>query len=385
MPLIWETMRIVLSNSSSKWGGVHTVTENLVRGLVRRGHEVHVFGFPGGMLEERVSKFSHFEPILEGMDFNPRVLWRVGRALRRFHPDVVLTLMRKDTTMTALVAATMKIPVVVRHANDQPLRGGPYARFLYGALPTLHVSNAAATRRTILRSAPWLSADRIKVIYNGIDSTRFAAATAIDTELPAGSIAIGYVGSFERRKGVLELARAWPHIANAIPGAHLLLCGKGSRENEMRSLLSGAPRVRWLGYRKDIPGVLLALDMLILPSHVEGAPNIVLEAMASGVPIVATAVSGTPELMRDGIEGVLVRDWDSRALVESVIRVASDPVARQKMSVAGRRRVAEKFTLDAMLDSYEEMFETVVARAARGSDRPSMVGAAAKLTIMHEN
>ncbi len=332
-----------------------------------------MFGFPGGTLGERVRNFAAFEPIVGGIDFNPHVLWNVMISMRRHRPDVVLTLMKKDTTMTAVVAAMMKIPVVVRHANDRPLGGGRYVRLLYGSLPALHVVNAEATRRTLLRSAPWLSADRIKVIYNGTDVDRYDAAESAESLVPAGDLAIGYVGAFESRKGVLELAKAWPQIAAAVPDAHLILCGKGSREEEMKSILGDAPRVKWLGYRKDVSGILKALDILILPSHVEGAPNVVLEAMAAGVPVVATAVSGTPELMRDGIEGALVGDRDGPALVAAVTRLASDPVARSRMADAGRRRVAERFTLGAMLDAYEEMFDGVVRSGQRGTRSTAQV------------
>ncbi len=376
-------MRIVLSNSSTKWGGVQTVTEILARGLSLRGHEVRVFGFPGGTLEEHVRGFAAFEPIVGGVDFNPRVLWNVMRSMRRNRPEVVLTLMKKDTTMTAMVAAMMKIPVVIRHANDRPLHRGPYGQTLYGSLPTLHVVNAEATKRTLLRSAPWLSADRIKVIYNGTDADRYEAAEPDESLVPPGDLAIGYVGAFESRKGVIELAKAWPEIAAAIPDAHLILCGKGSREKEMRSIFGDAPRVKWLGYRKDVTGILKALDILILPSHVEGAPNVVLEAMAAGVPVVATAVSGTPELMRDGIEGALVQDRDAPALVGAVVRLASDPAARSGMADAGRRRVAERFTIGGMLDAYEEMFAGVVQSNRRGinstiASRPSKIAVQAE-------
>src|SRR4051812_33105883 len=84
-------MRIVLSNSSSRWGGVHKVTEILARGFQSRGHHVAVFGYPGKMLETRMRGVAPFEPILKGMDFNPLVLVRAAFALRRFRPDVVLT------------------------------------------------------------------------------------------------------------------------------------------------------------------------------------------------------------------------------------------------------------------------------------------------------
>lgn len=362
-----RAMRIVFSNASSRWGGVHKVTEILTRGFLARGHDVRVFGFPGGMLEERMRGIAPFDPILMGMDFHPVVLGRAASALRKHRTEIVLMLMKKDVAMTGLAAYALRIPVVVRHANQQALGTRPHIRPLYGKLPAMHVTNAEATRETLLQSAPWLSPDRVKVIYNGVDPAPFQSATPLPLQLESGSIAIGYIGSFERRKGVIDLAKAWPRVAAGLPGAHLFLCGKGAMESEMRRLLHDAPRVNWLGYRSDVANVLRALDVLVLPSHVEGAPNIVLEAMAAGPSVVATRVSGTPELVRDGIEARLVPPSDQDALVRGIIDVGSNPQLREKMSALARRRVSQEFTIPKMLDSYEKLLSGIVAdRAARG-------------------
>lgn len=362
-----EQMRIVLSNASSRWGGVHKVTEILARGFLDRGHGVTVFGFPGGMLEQRMNGVAPFEPILSGMDFHPRVVWRAGRALRRHRAEIVLAMMKKDVRQTALAAHALGIPVVVRHANQQALGRGQYVRALYGHVTAMHVANAEATRRTLVESAPWLPAGKIRVIYNGVDPAPFAGATPLHLGVPAGSTVIGYVGSFEARKGVLELARAWRQVAGEKPDAYLVLCGKGKLEARMRSLLEGVPRVVWLGYRTDVPNVMRSLDMLVLPSYVEGAPNVVLEAMSAGVAVVATDVSGTPELARDGVEARLVPPRDVDALALGMIELASDPVLRARMVSLAKRRVAECFTIPRMIDEYLELFgEILAARSISG-------------------
>jgi glycosyltransferase involved in cell wall biosynthesis len=219
-------MRIVLSNASAAWGGVTRVTHILATGLRARGHDVTVFGRPGSMLEERMRGVAPFEPILGGMDLSPPTLWRAGRALRRLDAQVVLALMKKDVRLTAVAARALGIPVVVRHANDQPLPSGPRGRLLYGG-PVTHVTNARATRRTILASAPWLGAERVEVIYNGIDAAPYIDAEPIALDLPPDAVKIGFVSNFDRRKGVHELARAWRMVADSLPDAHLLLAGKG--------------------------------------------------------------------------------------------------------------------------------------------------------------
>ncbi len=353
-------MRIVLSNTSKKWGGVHTVTEILARGFLVRGHDVRIFGSPDTMLEERMRDVAPFDAILGAMDFSPASMWRVSRTLRAHRTDVVLTLTKKDVTLSGPPAYGLRIPVVIRHANQQAVGWSPHFRFLYGEVPAMHVTNAEATRRTILESAPWLSPERVRVIYNGVDPAPFINADPIPLQLGAGATKIGFVGSFEGRKGVIELANGWRRVAAALPHTHLLLCGKGSKEDEMRHILDGAPNVHWLGYRKDVPSVMRALDMLVLPSHVEGAPNAVLEAMTAGAAVVATGVSGTPELVRDGIEARLIPARDEEALVAALIEVASNSELRQAMIRASKLRVGEKFTIPRMLDAYEGLFSAVI-------------------------
>jgi len=347
-------MRIVLSNSSSRWGGVTKVTEILARGFQSRGHEVVVFGFPGGMLETRIRGIAPFEPVLGGMDFNPVALARTTLAMRRFRPDVVLTLMKKDITMTGVVARAFGVPVVVRHPNQRPLANNFYWKTMMGDLPSLHITNAEATKRTLLESSPFLRADDIVVIYNGIDPAQYEKATRADLGLFEGEISVGFIGSFEARKGLRELCIAWRALSRRINHAHLFLVGKGSMETEMRSLLKGSSRVHWMGYRTDIPNILKSLDVVVLPSYVEGAPNVVLEAMCAETAVVATAVSGTPELVRDGIEARLVPAKNASLLEEALVEVLSDASLREQLTGAARIRVREKFGIARMIDEYEK-------------------------------
>ncbi|MEO5588443.1 MAG: glycosyltransferase family 4 protein [Gemmatimonadaceae bacterium] len=263
--------------------------------------------------------------------------------------------MKKDVTMTAVAAKLLGIPVVVRHANERPLGSGPYWRALYGRLPTRHVTNAEATKRILLTSAPWLQDRDIEVIYNGVEASTYDSALPADLGIPGGALAVGFAGSFEARKGVRELVHAWREAAAAVPAAHLVLVGKGTLEAEMKASLGDTPRVHWAGYRTDMPAVLKALDVLVLPSYVEGAPNIVMEAMAAGVPVVATAVSGTPELVRDGIEARLLQPRDSGALARALVEVLSNEGLRKGFVSAASDRVRRLFGVGKMIDSYERM------------------------------
>lgn len=357
-------MHIVLSNASLSWGGVHRVTEILARGLQQRGHEVVVFGRPDSMLEERIRNVAPFEGVLRGMDFHPVALWRTARSMKRHHTQVALALMKKDVRLTVLAARALGIPAVIRHNQEQALPRGPQSRFLYGG-SLFHVTNADATRQVLLASSQWLVPSRVEVIYNGIDAASYLNAQPIAIDIPDGAVRFGMIANLGMRKGIVELAEAWWRVAEVVPNAHLLIAGKGGAEGKFRGMLDGAPRVHWLGYRSDVPNVLASLDVLVLPSYREGAPNVVLEAMASRVAVIATAVSGTPELVRDGIEARLVPARESAPLAAAMIEFARDNHLRRRFADAGHERVLRDFTLDGMLDNYERLFSRLVGETAR--------------------
>ncbi len=351
-------MRIVLSNASVKWGGVHVFTELLTCGLLTRGHEVTVFGAPGSILEERMKPVARFEPILRGMDLHPVTLWRARSALARYRADVVLALMKKDVRLTVPAAWVLGIPSVVRHANDRPLTGWIYDRAIFGALPSLHVANSEATRATLL-GARWLRPDAVKVIYNGIDPSPIDSAVPADLQLPAGAVAIGFVGRLEKRKGLFDLMRAWHRVAGEVPNAHLVVAGRGPGEDEARGILGDAPRVHWLGYRDDIPSLLRALDIAVVPSHWEGFGFVAAESMAAGLPVVAADASSLPEIVRDGLDGILVPAGDSVALAGALIKLSGDAGMRARMGTSGRTRALGRFGVDRMVDEYEQILQSV--------------------------
>ncbi len=350
-------MRVVLSNASVKWGGVHVFTEMLARGLIARGHEVTVLGAPGSMLEERMKTVAPFEPILKGMDLHPVTMLRVRRALERHQCQVVLALMKKDVRVTVPAAWTMGIPSVVRHANDRALTGWIYDRALFGALPVLHIANSQSTKATLLASAPWIDADDVRVIYNGIDSSQIDIATRVDLGLLADGVVTGFIGRLEKRKGLLDLVAAWRAVAAASEKSHLVIVGKGPDEAEARQIAGDTPRIHWLGYRKDVPTVLRAIDISAVPSHWEGFGFVAAESMLAGLPVVAGNASSLPEIVRDGIDGLLVEPGNPYALADAIIRLANDRALRMQMGAAGRARVLERFSVSTMVDAYEEVLE----------------------------
>ena len=351
---------MALSNSSSQWGGVHKITETLAREFQSRGHDVVVLGYPGGMLEERMRGVAPFEPILKGMDLHPGTMLKARGALRKYDSQIVLAMMKKDVRLTVPAASTLGIPSVVRHANDRALGGGLYDRLFFGALPAHHIVNSQATRATLKRSAPWIDDDSITVIYNGIDPEPFDNAEPATIDILPGSLKFGFVARLEIRKGLIDLARAWDIVARQLPEAWLVIAGKGADEEKARAVLHDAPRVLWLGYRRDVPSILRTVDILVVPSHWEGFGLIAAEGLAAGVPVIAAGASSLPEIIEDGVTGRLVPPHDPEALAKAMVEAARDPAASALMAEAGKARVREDFSVDRMVTAYQSTLERVL-------------------------
>ena len=355
-------MKIVFSSSSRGWGGIHTITATLAHGLISRGHEIVIFAAAGSLLASNMRAVAAVEPIAGGMDMSPLGIARALRAFRHHNVDVALGITKKDVRITGPAARMCGVPFVLRHPNDQPIPQSPYHKLLYKHCVQHHITNAQSTKQTLLDSAPWLGDADVSVIYNGLDVDKFANAQPATLPVPPDACTIAFIGAFERRKGLDDLADAWPAVARAAPHAHLLMVGDGALAEHMRARMADAPRVRWLGRRTDIPHIMNAIDVLVLPSLVEGAPNVVQEAMAAGKPVVATAVSGTPELIDDGASGLLVPPRSPEKLATALIALANDQQRRADMGRKAAQIAQRRFRADRMIDQYESLLSDITRR-----------------------
>ena len=346
-------MNIVISSAGKDWRGTDVVTWSLLTGLRRRGHDVLVFCRPDSVLQQRLSEADiPHAAILGGLDLSPSVLLRCVRALRRFRADVVLTLKDKDLRLTAVAARLLGIPVIVCHGTDRPLKNEARYRFFFGRIATDHVAVSEAVRKTLLESAPWLKRP-ITVIYNGIDVAEIDAAAPLDLALPADAVTVGFVGHFEGRKGYLDFAQAWQLAAEQCPNGHAIIAGQGRREPDFRAALEGAPRVQWLGFRSDVPAVMKALDVFVLPSRFEGFGLVLVEAMAAGAACIAYNSSNMPEIISDGVEGWLVPLGDVPALAGAIVQLCADKALRSRMGAAARAAAVARFSAERMIVDYE--------------------------------
>jgi sugar transferase (PEP-CTERM/EpsH1 system associated) len=312
----------------------------------------------------------------EGQDLGMYVrLWRV---LRHFRPAIVHT--RNLSGLEYLVlAALARIPGRVHgeHGRDIYDLDGTNVKYnlLRRAIKPFvrHYIAVSADLAEWLVHTVGLDSRRVTQIYNGVDVQRFTPRVGPRPFLvPEGfasqeSLVVGTVGRMHAVKDQLTLVRAFLHILATVPQARawlrLVLIGDGPLRQEASQLLraSGAESLAWLpGERHDSPDLMRALDVFVLPSLREGISNTILEAMASGLPIVATRVGGNPELVEEGHTGQLVPPADPVAMAEAICIYGRDRVLAVCHGRAGRKRVENQFSMVSMVNSYLAVYDAVL-------------------------
>ena len=214
-------------------------------------------------------------------------------------------------------------------------------------------------------------AARRTTIYNGVDTQRFSPGGPVHAALPAGfaneeSIVIGAIGRFDPLKNQMALVEAFLHIVRTDSQLRsrlrLVLIGDGPERAEMQAVLdrSHANDIAWIsGFRDDMPQVYRSLDLFVLPSRREGISNTLLEAMASGIPVIASRVGGNPEILPEGIAGRLVAP-EASEIAEAILDYVEDASLREVHGRGGRNHVLQSFSLEAMIQRYDNIYHSLI-------------------------
>ncbi|HTT13505.1 MAG TPA: TIGR03088 family PEP-CTERM/XrtA system glycosyltransferase [Burkholderiaceae bacterium] len=309
------------------------------------------------------------------------------RLFKRMRPAIVhgRNLSALDALLPAALAG-VRVRVHGEHGWDESDPSGLNRRFiwlrrLYSPLVSHYVAlngdlEAYLTERVGIRPV------RVSRIYNGVDLKRFKADGAGARALlppefsDSGLFIAGTVGRLRIVKDHANLARAFVRAVAADAEARrrmrLVIVGDGQCEGEVRRILEqgGVTSLAWFaGDRADVAQLLAAFDLFVLPSLAEGVSNTILEAMATGLPVLATRVGGNPELVDDGMSGRLVPAADDRALASAMLEYMHDPARRAAEGRAGRERVERRFSLERMVAGYDDLYTQLLSRlnpAARG-------------------
>lgn len=344
-------------------GGVEKVVAELASGLASEGHEVEVFTLNtdgGAGLEEAGGLRIHRSPCLDltrifrlQSAVSPRMLSQAFRALRRNPPDVIHA--HNTFFFSSLVAAALskvlRVPLVTTlHLGNldalpppQRLPVAAYERTL-GSMIVQASNRLIAVSQAVAAHAlrHGASVEKLTVQPNAVDCSTFHPRAGHRQ----GPFRAAFVGRLIQNKGPQFLVEAIPALLSTAPDAHVWFIGDGPMLSQLQARvreLGVEDGVEFLGTRTDVDGLLREVDAFVRPSLMEGLPLTVLEAMASGLPVVATPVGGTPEVVADGVNGLLVPVHDVTALSDALVRLAGDGFLRRRMGEEGRRQVEQDY------------------------------------------
>ena len=360
-------LRLLLVVDSLEVGGAERHVVDLVLALRREGHAVTLACSVSGSLAEPLEAARIPVRPLVGKIVKRRVSVPYALALRKLllreGPfDLVHAHVYASATASALATVGTGLPLVVTEHTEalwQGRAGRAFSLWMYRRIARLIAVSDAIRRRLIERDG--VPPARITVVPNSVPPARDAHADAMP--LPAEGLRkaplVGMVARLQPEKGVTSFVKAAAYVAKEFPAARFVVVGDGPLKEELFELAEGLgvrDRVLFLGFRPDAQALMRMMDVVAVPSVSEGTPLVVLEAMASGVPVVASSVGGIPDQIRHGREGILVPPGDPRALGDALLGLLRDPERARSMGEAGRVRAGTEFGHEEMVRRVEETY-----------------------------
>lgn len=302
-----------------------------------------------------------------------RSLIGTARLLRRERPDVVHFFLPEAYLIGGLCAVLLGIRprVMSRRSLNLYHRRRRFSalaeRWLHGRMDLVLANSTAVANELKSEGVP---EERLRTVYSGIEVDDYDAidrpTARRELGLAEDSVAITCVANLLPYKGHDDLLAALKIAASDLPaGWTLLVVGRDEGDGEALRRHArdfGLDRnIRWMGERTDVATILRASDIAVLASHEEGMPKSILEAMAAGLPTIATNVGGTPEAVVDNETGLIVSAQDRCALANALIELATDEPRRRRFGLAARRRVDQLFRMETCVSQYEQIYETLLA------------------------
>jgi sugar transferase (PEP-CTERM/EpsH1 system associated) len=373
-----QRIRIVYLVHTLRFAGLENVVVNLANNLDPSLFECTIVSLaPHDPLHNKVhAEQVHIVSFNKRDGNDPRLIYRLYRFLRNEKPHIVQTHNWGTLLEGALAAKLAGVPIVI-HAERGTIDGRRLHLFVHRwLLKIVHqVLSVSEAHRQRLADSTGFPYQKIKPIPNGVDISLFSPRPTEKQRirknlgLELTPIYIGTVANLRPVKNHALLLRVGSRLCRSHDHVRFVFAGDGPLKEQLVALaeeLGISARVRFLGARSDIPDVLNALDIFVLPSLSEGMPNAVLEAMACGLPIVATRVGGIPELIEDGNTGLLVPSEGERQLETILGNLLCCDAKRRALGEKGRQRVLQCFRLERMVNEYQELYYSLVIKKVAG-------------------
>ncbi len=371
-------------------GGPALHVAYLSAGLAERGYETTLVagslargeGSMAFVAEQRGVRIEHLDAL--SREISPLrdavAIFRLARMMRELRPHILHTHTAKAgavARLATMLAGGARPPIVVHTFHGHVLRGY-FGRFQTTAFRLLERGSPGGRPRLVAVSpqvrddlvalgvAP---AEKFRVIRLGIELEERVTSGRSREEarrllgIPNGRFVVGWVGRMTAVKRTDDVLEALRRLRERGVDACLCMVGDGPDRDHVEQRAHGLGIVRhclFLGYQEDVAPLYQAFDAVILPSVNEGTPVSVIEALAAGRPVVATAVGGVPDVVREGVDGFLVEPGDLDGLAERLERLAADPELRARMGAAGRARVVPRYAVDRLIDDIDTLYRTLL-------------------------
>jgi glycosyltransferase involved in cell wall biosynthesis len=375
--------RVLFVSSIKRYGGGERWMLDAAGGLARRGHSVLIVSRPGSILEEKRRKLGIDGKTIEMHgDLDPVAITRMSMLIRHFEPDVICANLDREIRICGISllltgnilrkrigAGKRRIRLIPRRGSEFPLKNNFHYKYFYTRFVDSVIVNSRATLHTMLSKTRWFSPEKAVIMYNGIDfcgyddlrvqREKIRGAFRRSLGLSSQAVLVTLVGELSERKGHRFIIESADELIKRFPEVRFIFAGEGDAREAIENLLRKKGTRSYfhlLGFREDIPVILTASDVLVLPSLVEGFGYVLLEAMAAELPVVASKASSIPEIVQEGSTGFLHEVGDSGGIAALVGSLLGDGNKAQIMGRAGLIRAKQDFGLEQMLDKLEELF-----------------------------
>jgi len=358
-------------------GGAERMLLQLVTTLDPGQHDVQVVSFHrlGSPMERDFAAAGLEVTYLEKrLGFDARMFGRIAGVLRRFAPDVVHTHRPVlQYALPSLLGRYRRRTVHTVHNMAEREVEGAASQAIHRLAHRAGIGAVAICETVADSIRAFYGVEPRALIPNGVPVAAYASpgvprgAWRAQQGIPEDALVFVAVARLSAQKNLGALVRAFAAMGSG-DASILLVCGEGEQLGELQAAardLGVAARVRFMGARSDIPAVLGAADVFVLPSLYEGHPLSVMEAMAAGTPVIATAVGGVPEVVRTGVTGLLVPPGDVEALAGAMRQLAASREERARLGAAGAKVAREHFDVSHMARAYERLYQELLSGPQR--------------------
>lgn len=299
---------------------------------------------------------------------NLTVYFRLAKCLKNIQPKILQTYLYHANIMGRFAARKAGVPHTVSGIRVAERRGK--LRLWVDRLTQGSVAHHVCVSKDVAEfsiQSSGLHTDKVVVIPNGVDTERFSQAQAVDLSqfgIPEGAKTVLFVGRLDRQKGPFILLAAVKGILQAHDNVHVLFVGDGPLRNPLHDWVREhnlAANIHFAGQQREIESFYQAADCLVLPSRWEGMPNVVLEAMAAGKPVITTTVEGTRDLISNHVNGLLIPPESPQELAAKLTMLLTDPDQAANLGKAAQTHIQKEFTWENTVKKYDRLYRSLLS------------------------